>query len=344
MPAPPAHRAETQPSPLTQKAARDKPSVFLNHLRGVAAPAREYAAVVQRAVSKLCAPGGRAEAGLLQRHQRALHGLAWTATTVEAIQCAAQWGERLEQRGRLSLGEELALTIGIGEYLAQLIGGVPMSQNEIFRPAELGLDAEAAAMRSNDSVRWFIGRGSLPETRLALVAHLREGHVLAETSFDEDLDVIRDQFRRFADKEITPYAHGWHLADELIPDTLVAALAELGVFGVSIPAEFGGMGLGKRAMCIVTEELSRAWIAAGSLGTRSEIAAELIVRRRHARAEGALAAEARQRRSAAHGGVHRARRRLRPGLAAHARHAVARWRLADRRQQDLDHPWLRAAT
>jgi (2S)-methylsuccinyl-CoA dehydrogenase len=117
----------------------------------------------------------------------------------------------------------------------------------------------------------------MPQTRLALVNHLRQGHTIAETAFDEDLDAIREQFRRFASKEILPHAHAWHLADDLIPDAVVASLAELGVFGVSIPEEFGGMGLGKRAMCIVTEELSRAWIAAGSLGTRSEIAGELIL-------------------------------------------------------------------
>jgi (2S)-methylsuccinyl-CoA dehydrogenase len=252
------------------------PSTFVNHLRSVAIPAREYAAAATRAVAQLCAPDGRAEAELLQRHQRALHGLAWIATTVEAIQCAAQWSERLAQRGRLGLGEELALTIGVGEYLAQLIGGVPMSQNEIFRPAEIELEAAASALRSYDSVRWFLSRGALPETRRALVAHLREGRDIAQTSFDEDLDLIRDQYRRFAANEITPHAHGWHLADELIPDALVGQLAELGTFGICIGTEYGGLGMGKRAMCIVTEELSRAWIATGSLGTRSEIAGELI--------------------------------------------------------------------
>ena len=252
-------------------------SNFLKQLRDVVAPARAFAALATQAVGRRCAPEGRADAALMQRHQRALHGLAWIATTVEAIACSAQWAEHLHQQGRFGQGEELALTIGIGEYLAQLSGGLPMSQNEIFRPAELDLEPAAAALRSDHNVRWFVARGALPETRWALVDHLRGGRDLAETAFDEDLDVIRDQFRRFAAKEIMPHAHAWHLADELIPDALVAALAELGVFGVSVPTDFGGMGLGKRAMCIVTEELSRAWIAAGSLGTRSEIAGELIM-------------------------------------------------------------------
>ena len=241
------------------------------------APAREFSAQASRAVGQLCAPSGRVEAGLMQQHQRALHGLAWIATTVEAIQCAAQWGERLQQNGLLGQGEELVLTIGIGEYLAQLLGGVPMSQNEIFRPAELKLEAAATILQNSASVRWFMAQGALPETRNALITHLRAGQAIVETAFDEDLDVIRDQFRRFAANEITPHAHAWHLADELVPDTMVAALADLGVFGITIPTEFGGLGLGKRAMCIVTEELSRAWIATGSLGTRNEIAGELIM-------------------------------------------------------------------
>jgi (2S)-methylsuccinyl-CoA dehydrogenase len=252
-------------------------SNFLNQLRGVVEPSRIFAGLATQAAGRLCAPAGRADAALMRRHQRALHGLAWIATTVEVIQCAVHWADRLNQLGRLGQGEELVLTVGIGEYLAQLSGGLPMSQNEIFRPAELDLEVAAAALRSSESVRWCVTRSALPETRQGLVDHLREGRDIAETAFDDELDVIRDQFRRFAAKEITPHAHAWHLADELIPDALVATLAELGVFGVSVPTEYGGMGLGKRAMCIVTEELSRAWIAAGSLGTRSEIAGELIL-------------------------------------------------------------------
>lgn len=249
---------------------------LIKHLQGAATAAREFLAEARRAVAQRCAPSGKAEAALLLQHQRALHGLAWVATTVEAVACAAVWGERLSVQGKLRQGEELVLTIGVGEYLAQLSSGIPMSQSEIFRPAELGLAQAAAALASQPGAAWLIARSADPQTRRALVDHFRAGRGVTETAFDEDLDVIRDQFRRFAEKEITPKAHAWHLADELIPDDVVAQLGELGVFGVSIASDFGGMGLGKRAMCIVTEELSRAWIAAGSLGTRSEIASELI--------------------------------------------------------------------
>ena len=88
--------------------------------------------------------------------------------------------------------------------------------------------------------------------------------------------MIRDQFRKFAEDEVKPFAHGWHERDELIPLQVIEHLAELGVFGLTIPEEFGGLGLSKEAMCIVTEELSRGYIGVGSLGTRTEIAGELI--------------------------------------------------------------------
>ena len=130
--------------------------------------------------------------------------------------------------------------------------------------------------------------------------------------------------RRFADAEVVPHAQDWHRANAYIPLEVIAGLAELGVFGLTIPEEYGGLGLGKVAMCVVSEELSRGYIGVGSLGTRSEIAAELILVRRHGGAEAPLAAQDRQRRGPADRGLHRAQHRLRPRLAcARARRATA---------------------
>ena len=109
-----------------------------------------------------------------------------------------------------------------------------------------------------------------------MVEQVRAGAAISETLLDADLNMVRDQFRRFSTDRIAPHAHQWHLADTLIPDSVIGEMAELGVFGICIATEYGGLGMGKLAMCVVTEELSRAWIAAGSLGTRSEIAGELI--------------------------------------------------------------------
>jgi (2S)-methylsuccinyl-CoA dehydrogenase len=88
---------------------------------------------------------------------------------------------------------------------------------------------------------------------------------------------MRNEMRRFADQEVVPHAQGWHLKNEYIPLSILSQMAELGVFALTIPEEFGGLGLGKESMCVVSEELSRGYIGVGSLGTRSEIAAELIL-------------------------------------------------------------------
>jgi (2S)-methylsuccinyl-CoA dehydrogenase len=92
---------------------------------------------------------------------------------------------------------------------------------------------------------------------------------------DESLGIVRDQFHTFAESH-REVAHQWHLQDKLIPLEVIDELAGMGVFGLTVPEEFGGAGMGKLAMCVVTEELARGYIGLGSLGTRSEIAAELI--------------------------------------------------------------------
>ena len=125
--------------------------------------------------------------------------------------------------------------------------------------------------------------------------------------------------RKFADGQVVPHAQEWHLRNQYIPLDIIAQMSELGVFGLTIPEEYGGMGLGKESMCVVSEELSRGYIGVGSLGTRSEIAAELILGSGTEGAEAQMAAEDRLRRGAADGGVHRAEHRFGSGCAQDAR-------------------------
>ena len=108
---------------------------------------------------------------------------------------------------------------------------------------------------------------------------MREHHgaTVGDCGLDETLEAIREEMRKFAESEVVPHAHEWHLTNSYIPLEVVAHMSELGVFGLTIPEEYGGMGLGKESMCVVSEELSRGYIGVGSLGTRSEIAAELIL-------------------------------------------------------------------
>jgi (2S)-methylsuccinyl-CoA dehydrogenase len=215
---------------------------------------------------------GRIDAKLADAGQRALHGLAWIATTVQAIVQTAGW----VARGDPTTLDELVVAVGVGEYFCQLVSALPMSQNEFLRPQEIGLEDAAARLRAAPEAAWFVAHGNSAEHRSALVEQCRGGARPTETLADETLDMIRDQFRRFASQRIAPFAQQWHLQDQLVPDEIIAEMADLGVFGLCIDPAYGGSGLGKLAMCVVTEELSRAWIATGSLGTRSEIAGELI--------------------------------------------------------------------
>ena len=210
----------------------------------------------------------------LDAEQHAAHGYAWIATAAAALEALAGWHERLETPSEI---DDLVVTIGFGETLAQMVGGLAMGQNEIVRPAALGLQDRADELATNPDARTLIAGGNTVQARARLVALLRKGTTVSESLGDEMLDTIRDQYRRFTDERIVPHAHGWHLRNELVPDDLVRAMADMGTFGVCIPEDFGGLGLGKLVMCIVTEELSRGWIGTGSLGTRSEIAGELIM-------------------------------------------------------------------
>ena len=226
-------------------------------------------------VRDLVAPDGRTEAALLEREQHATHGLAWLATYVEALRQIGAWGQRLEGEGRLGELEALMVQAAFGEYLARIAGGLPMGQGETVRPHDLGLGDDALDAFLSAPVRALIRDGNSSATR-ARIAALIEHETFGDWGLDEDLTLVREQFRRFADERVAPFAHGWHERDELIPMDVIDQLAKLGVFGLTVPEEFGGLGLSKQAMCVVTEELSRGYIGVGSLGTRTEIAAELI--------------------------------------------------------------------
>ncbi len=217
--------------------------------------------------------GGRAEA--IEREQFAAHGLAWYATYAAALRQMLAWAERLEAAGRLGERERLMLQAAFGEYLAQMAGGLAMSQGEIARPADLGIEEVAADLVANSAVARLMQAGNTDSARRRLAELIAEGDFGEAGLDDGSLAMVRDQFRRFADSH-REAAHRWHREDSLIPIEVVEELAGLGVFGLTVPEEYGGLGLGKLAMCIVTEELSRGYIGLGSLGTRSEIAAELI--------------------------------------------------------------------
>jgi (2S)-methylsuccinyl-CoA dehydrogenase len=223
---------------------------------------------------------GRLNAALIEREQRAAHGLAWLATYVEAIREMKAYIGRLTPDNRFGEVETLLTRIGLGEYCAQVFGGIPMSQGEILRLTDFGLSEAQIAASRNGAIAELIETGNSAEHRRALAELIDRSDnaaTIGDPGLDETLEAIRTEMRRFSDSEVIPYAHDWHRTNSYIPLEVIEGLSEMGVFGLTIPEEFGGMGLGKVAMCVVSEELSRGYIGVGSLGTRSEIAAELIL-------------------------------------------------------------------
>ncbi len=223
---------------------------------------------------------GRIDSDALEREQRAGHGLAWLATYRMALRELLRWSERLAKEGRYGAIEEAILRVGAAEYLAQVIGGIPMNQGEIVRAQDLGLAPGRPAELLGEAGAELIADGGSAEARAELAALMRQADGrsgFGDSGLDETHGQFRDEMRRFAEAEVAPYAHAWHLANAYIPLETIQKLADLGVFGLTIPEEYGGLGLGKEAMCVVSEELSRGYIGVGSLGTRSEIAAELIM-------------------------------------------------------------------
>ena len=239
-----------------------------------------YAAAARGALNARVAPAGKPRAELLEAEQHAAHGFAWIATYEAALKQLLGWAEGLQATGGLSELDALLLQLGFAEYLNQLAGGLPMSQSEMVRPGDLDLGAAAAQHLTAGAAGQLArdGHSAAARARLAelIVAGADQEDFGSLALGDDTLDMIRDQFRRFANDKVAPHAHDWHRDDALIPMAVIDEMAELGVFGLTVPEDFGGLGMGKMAMCVVTEELSRAYIGVGSLSTRSEIAAELI--------------------------------------------------------------------
>ncbi|PWB95456.1 acyl-CoA dehydrogenase family protein [Methylosinus sporium] len=223
---------------------------------------------------------GKLSNELIEVEQHAAHGLSWFATYVQGLRELLAYADRLSAEGAYGEVENLLTRIGFAEYLAQVFGGIPMSQGEFVRLSDFGLSPADIAAARIPQVDGLVASGltTASRARLAeLIDHHEAAETIGATGLDETLEAIRSEMRKFASDNVTPHAHEWHLKNDYIPLEVISGLSELGVFGLTIPEEYGGSGMGKIAMCVVSEELSRAYIGVGSLGTRSEIAGELIL-------------------------------------------------------------------
>jgi (2S)-methylsuccinyl-CoA dehydrogenase len=261
-----------------------KAPVLLDDLLALTAAAvAPVEAILTRAtesVRAIVTEGGRVSNTLVEENQTAAHGLAWLATYAQSLRQMQAWAERMQAEGKFGETEALIHQIAFGEYLWQIYGGIQMNQGEIVRLQDLGLGQEDQRGLMEPAIQTLTQGGNTQAARSRLVELMQEHSAnvtVGATGLDEELEMIREQFRRYAVEKVEPFAHEWHLKDELIPMEIINELAEMGVFGLTIPEEYGGLGLSKASMCVVSEELSRGYIGVGSLGTRSEIAAELII-------------------------------------------------------------------
>lgn len=227
-------------------------------------------------LKSICLDGERVSSKLLERNQYKCHGFAWFETYRISLRETLSWYKTLQSQGKETELDSYILVCGFAEYVSQMRDGIMMSQSEIIRTSDLGLTKSDFDFLDKPDISNLITLGLLENTKVKIVDFLDQGQFPSLGLGDETLEMIQDQFKKFTDEEIIPHAHEWHLKDALIPNSVLSKMAELGVFSIAIPEEYGGLGMGKEAMCVVTEELSRGFLAAGSLGTRAEIAGELI--------------------------------------------------------------------
>lgn len=249
-------------------------------LRDAAGVVQAFVAAARPAVAARVSIGGKIDRVRADEEQHIVHGYGWYASYAELMNQVAGWAERLSGEGRFGETEALLAQLLFGEYAQQLSGGIAMNQGEVVRPGDLTEDPAALAHLDAPALRRLAREGTRQSVKTAVADRVASavGHATVEiTGLDDTLDMVRDQFFAFAQEKVTPYAQQWHLDDELIPLPLVEELGAMGVFGLTISEDYGGHGMGKTAMCVVSEELSRGWIGVGSLATRSEIAGELIL-------------------------------------------------------------------
>jgi len=238
----------------------------LAHAQRLNAAVEDRLAAISHHLASVCTVDGRIDASRLDTHQAVAYDLASLSSAqaaTRALVAQAEGGTALEAQLALVAAADVA-----ADLLARLAG----------REAEVGLDRDPLGEVADALAA---GRAS------ALLEGLGE-QVLASGEagprhLDEDLEMVRQTFRRFAEEKVMPVAEHVHRGDEDIPEEIISGLAELGCFALSIPEEHGGFAAGGDDellnMVLVTEELSRGSLGvAGSLITRPEIIGTAILK------------------------------------------------------------------
>jgi len=231
-------------------------------------------AVVREAVAAASelTQGGRG----IDEHQVHCERIAYAATEIEACQALAAYARAAADAGagEASLYVEQAAAY-VGEVAAGLFGKITAAADDFRLPSGL-LDSTLGSASAQDAIRSFTA-----EARLRAIGRrvAEQRGVNNQWMASEDAVMVRDSVRAFANQEVAGLAEHIHRSDDLVPDALIAKMAEMGYFGMAVPEQYGGLGMGNLAMILTTEELSRASLAAaGSLITRPEILTKALLK------------------------------------------------------------------
>ena len=238
-----------------------------------------YDAALQNVRASLIVDGKLSRSNL-EREQHSSHGLSWIAAYRATLKEMVNWASDLLNQNSFNEIEKLILQITFSEYCTQIKSGIPMSQLEFIRPQDLGLKNGLFNENGTDEFNDLVLNGNSAEDRSKLASLLKDGFTsknFGNCGLDETALIIQEQFKKFIEDDVIPNAHEWHLKDELIPMSIIDKMSKMGVFGLTIPEDFGGLGMSRFIDCVVTEELARGYIGVGSLGTRGDIAAELLI-------------------------------------------------------------------
>ncbi len=207
--------------------------------------------------------GGRADA-IIDANQQVVYDLAHAAAAVENARAVLDYGNK----GALEARITCAFVAEAAYELATRTWG---------READWGLGVDAL-----DSTRVFVATYRSPSFLAALHDDLAKAQG-GPRHLDPDYEMVADTFRRFAAEQVKEQAEHVHRHNDDVPESLIAGLAEMGGFGLSVPEQYGGFSTGDSGeyvgMVVATEELSRASLGiGGSLITRPEILTRALVR------------------------------------------------------------------
>ncbi|MCC6849909.1 MAG: acyl-CoA dehydrogenase family protein [Deltaproteobacteria bacterium] len=207
----------------------------------------------------------------IDAHQPQAERVAYFATEVRAVKCLAGYAAG-EGRAEPHV-DDMALLFA-AEIASKAAGQLDA------HAGDLGLDpAFVDATLATPAVRAAIRAGMADARVTAIGRRQLESRGVNNSPVDELSAMTRDAVRQFATTEVAPLAEHIHRHDDLVPDALIAKMAELGYFGMAVPEAYGGGGMGNLAMIITTEELSAVSLAAaGSLITRPEILTKALVK------------------------------------------------------------------